>query len=104
MNPNDISPTPRSVYEPRIFTVRIWVPGGPFEGVGFLFKAPYGTSIMASEILARAVARQQITRFTFGAASRSMLRRRRAVTSEQFRRFEPAFSAVGQQLGIEWAA
>jgi hypothetical protein len=38
------SPTPPLVYEPRIWAGRIWIEGGPFPGIPFQFKAPYGVS------------------------------------------------------------
>jgi hypothetical protein len=47
INPNLVGPvslggaTPIAVYEPRIWKVRIWTKGGPFEGTGVFFKAPY---------------------------------------------------------------
>jgi len=89
------------INQPRIFSVRVWTPGGPFEGTGFVFKAVYGTSIMAAEVLSRAVATGQLSRFTFGATSKTAFRK---LDRSKLARFDEAFAAVGSQLGIEWAA
>lgn len=104
INPNlvgPVSPTPPVVYEPRIWKARVWVKGGPFEGTGILFKAPYGQGMNASTVLARAASRYQITRFSFGPATeRDFAKLNRGA----LKRFDEAFAEAGQKLGIDWTA
>jgi hypothetical protein len=106
VNPDlgDRSPTPAVVYEPRLWKARIWVPGGPFEGVGIRFKAPYGVYMNALQVLGRAAARRQITRFSVGPVSTSELRRWTKADRAALQRYEDAFEAVGREWQIDWAA
>jgi hypothetical protein len=95
MTAQPVSPTPREVYSPRIFKVRIWTKGGPFEGTRVYFKAPYGVYMAAVQVLARAVATGQVARFTFGPATK-----RDFVTLDRrsLRRFDEAFAPLGLNL------
>lgn len=103
MNPfmNPISPTPRIVYEPRIWCARVWVHHGPFEGIPVVFKSPYGQAMNAATVLSRACSRNQIMRFAFGPASRRQLAR---IDRKTLQRFEGAFEKVAQHWAIDWAA
>jgi hypothetical protein len=92
MTAQPVSPTPREVYEPRIFKVRIWTKGGPFEGTRVYFKAPYGVYMNAVQLLARAVATFQITRFTFGPATQ---RDFKTLDRRALRRFDEAVAGLG---------
>lgn len=96
-----VSPTPLEVYEPRIWKARIWVAGGPFEGVPVFFKAPYGVYMNAVQLLARAVARSQIARFTFGPATK---RDFRTLDRKALRRFDEAFVPIAEQYSINLSA
>lgn len=95
------SPTPKPVYEPRIWSVRIYTPDTGIGGYGFLFKAPYGTYFTALQALGRACATGQILYFRAGPASTAMTRKmdRKALT-----RFDEAFERAGLALGINWEA
>lgn len=97
----EASPTPPAVYEPRIWSGRIWVPGGPFEGIAFAFKAPYGVYMNALQILGRAMARRQILRFQMGPTSKTKLR---SLDRSALLRYEPVFDELAQRLGIDWSA
>ncbi len=96
-----ISPTPRIVYEPRIWAARVWVHHGPFEGIPVVFKAPYGQGMNAATVLARACSRHQILRFSFGPASARQLHR---LDRSKLQRFDAAFEAVARTWAIDWAA
>ena len=98
------SPTPRLVYERRFYKVRIWVPDGPFEGIGLTFRAPYGVAVNASELLARAVARGQILRFTFGAITPKQLTAMTREQKDNTPRYEDAFDDFARAWGIDWGA
>lgn len=95
-----VSPTPPIVYDIRIFKVRLFGPGLGSAGVTFLFKGPYGSYMTAAQVLARAVARQQIGWFALGAASPKQINIHRKTLT----RFDEAFARVGTELGIDWAA
>jgi hypothetical protein len=100
-----VSPTPKVVYQPRFWKGRIWVKGGPFQGVGFLIRCPYGVAANAAEILQRAAARGQITRYTFGPMPADQLKH----LSKEYRnapglRYEPVFDNLAANLHIDWAA
>lgn len=95
------SPTPEVVYEPRIWSGRIWIEGGPFAGIPFAFKAPYGVYMNAIQILGRAMARRQITRFQIGPASKTKLRR---LDRSTLVRYEDAFASLARTYRIDWGA
>jgi hypothetical protein len=95
------TPTPLTVYEPRIWAVRIWIKGGPFAGVGFLFKAPYGVAVNAGMILTRAACRFQITRYQLQPATSAQINR---WGRKNLERYEDAFEKVGVTHAIDWAA
>lgn len=95
------SPTPQLVYEPRIFSGRIWVAGGPFAGIPFDFKAPYGVYMNALQILGRAMARRQILRFQIGPTSKTKLR---TIDRTRLVRYEEAFEALARAHGLDWSA
>lgn len=100
-----VSPTPREVYAPCFFKGRIWLAGGAFEGVGFIFRAPYSGSFFAAEALLRATHRKQITRFALGPMTKRQLNAlpRQTKDSPELR---PAvvFERLGRELGVDWAA
>jgi hypothetical protein len=93
--------TPPATYQPRIFKVRIWVKGGPFEGTRIFFKAPYGTAVATAEVLARAVTTGQISRFTYGPAS---ARDFRTLDRKTLKRFYEAAFELALKHGINWNA
>jgi hypothetical protein len=95
MTAQPVSPTPREVYQPRIWKVRIWTKGGPFEGTRVFFKAPYGVYMTAVQVLARAVATGTIARFTFGPATK---RDFATLDRRTLRRFDEAFASFGLDL------
>lgn len=95
------SPTPPQVYEPRIWSVRIWTNETGIGGHGFLFKAPYGQAMNAATVLSRACSTRQITRFMFGPASATQTRK---MDRAKLERFEDAFERAGLALGIHWEA
>ena len=95
------SPTPAPVYEPRLWAGRIWVPGGPFEGIPFAFKAPYGVYMNALQVLGRAMARGQITRQQMGPMSKTRLRQ---LDRSSLRRYEEVFADLSRAHGIDWGA
>jgi hypothetical protein len=104
INPNlvgPVSPTPIAVYEPRIWKVRIWTKGGPFEGTGVFFKAPYGVYMNAVQLLARAVARNQISRFSFGPLTK---RDFATLDRKALRRFDEAFAPIAERYQIDLSA
>lgn len=98
------TPTPAVVYEPRIWKARVWVRGGPFEGIPIIFKAPYGVAVNASQVLARAAARRQITRFLFGPVPASQLKRWGKAERDALQRYEDAFAAAATAWQIDWEA
>jgi len=99
------SPTPREVYEPRFWKGRIWVQGGPFQGVGFITRCPYGVAMNLSEILTRACARRQITRYTFGPMPVAELKRLPKTTKNAPElRYEPMLSKLASEWQIDWSA
>lgn len=99
------SPTPREVYAPCFFKGRIWITNGPFEGVGFIFRAPYSGSFFAVETLLRATHRKQITRFALGPVTKRQLNALPRVTKDS-PELRPAavFERLGHELGIDWTA
>jgi hypothetical protein len=107
INPNlvgDRSPTPPIVYQPRLWRVRIWTKTTPFQGAGVVFKAPYGVAVNAADLLARACARYQISRYTFGPVPAYQLKRWTKADRDALQRYEDAFEAVGRAHGIDWGA
>jgi hypothetical protein len=96
-----VSPTPPTVYEPRIWAGRIWLNDGGIAGVGFTVKAPYGKAMNLAEILTRACARWQIKRFSFGPMSKSAFKR---LDRSTLRRPEDVLDALSAQYHIDWAA
>lgn len=99
------SPTPKLVYEPRFWRGRIWVQGGPFQGVGFIVRCPYGTAMNLAEILTRASARGQIRRYTFGPLPPSALSALpREVRDDPRLRYEPVLEQLAQDHHIDWSA
>lgn len=96
-----VSPTAPIVYEPRLWSARIWIKGGPFEGIAIDFKAPYGQAMNAATVLARAASRRQILRYAFGPTSARQMRR---VDRKALQRFAPAFEAIAERYSIDWAA
>jgi hypothetical protein len=95
------SPTPPVVYEPRIFSGRIWIAGGPFAGIPFTFKAPYGVYMNAIQVLGRAMARGQISRFQIGPTSKTKLR---SLDRTTLVRYEDAFASLSRAHSIDWSA
>lgn len=95
------SPTPPLVYEPRLWSGRLWVAGGPFEGIPFAFKAPYGVYMNALQVLGRATARRQILRFQMGPMSKTKLRQ---LDRDTLVRYEDAFESLGRTYLIDWSA
>lgn len=96
-----VSPTPPVVYEPRLWSGRIWLKGGSIAGIGFTVKAPYGQAVNLASILARACARLQIARYTYGPMSKSALKRLDRAT---LRRPEDVLDALSAQYHIDFAA
>ena len=109
-----VSPTPAIVYEARLFACRVWLPDAalahlpPAErrivklaGVGFSIKAPYGVAMNAASVLARACARWQITRFTFGPMSKRQLKK---LDRTRLERYEDAFERLGREWAVNWNA
>ena len=112
-----VSPTPAAtVYPPRLFAIRVWLTDEtlalaglePKErkavrlaGVGLTFKAPYGLAVNAADILARACARRQILRYTYGAASKRQLRN---INRELLQRPVEALSELGRKWQIDFEA
>lgn len=95
------TPTPELVYEPRIWSGRLWLVDGPFEGIPFAFKAPYGVYMNALQILGRAMARRQITRFQMGPMSKTKLR---SLDRARLARYEDVFADLGRTHTIDWSA
>lgn len=102
-----VSPTPPTVYEPRLFRVRLWTPANPFRGVVFYFKAPYGVYMNALQLIGRAAARGQVTRFEFGPLSTyqiAALDENEPGWRKQLTRFEQVFEQIGRDHQIDWSA
>ena len=98
------SPTPTVVYEPRIWKVRIWKSGTGVAGAGVTFKAPYGVAVNAAQVLARAAARRQITRFAFGPVPNSELKSWGKAERNALTRYEDAFDQLSATHQIDWDA
>lgn len=107
LNPDlgPVSPTPPTVYEPRFWKGRIWIKNGPFAGVGFIIRCPYGVAANAAALLQRAAARGQITRYTFGPLPAEQLKRLpKATRNDPLLRYEPVFDDLAESLHIDWVA
>jgi hypothetical protein len=100
MFPTVETTTPAVEYEPRIWAGRIWVKGGSIAGIGFVFKAPYGVAMNASQLLTRASATRQIERYAFGPLSTKGFKK---LDRSKLTRYEDAFERLSLQLGIDWS-
>lgn len=99
------SPTPATVYEPRFWKGRIWIAGGPFQGIGFVVRCPYGAAMNLSEVLTRASARRQILRYAFGPVpARALSAMSRAERDNPALRYEPVLEDLSRRYGIDWSA
>jgi hypothetical protein len=102
-----VSPTPLTVYEPRLFRVRLWTPENPFRGVVFHFKAPYGVYMNALQVLGRAMARGQITRLEFGPLSPRQIKaldENEPGWRKRLTRYEQVFEQIGHDYHLDWSA
>jgi hypothetical protein len=95
------TPTPPVVYEPRIWSGRIWTKGCGIAGIGFTIKAPYGIAVNMAEVLTRACARGQIARFTFGPTSKAGFKR---LDRSTLKRYEDVLADLSARYSIDWAA
>jgi hypothetical protein len=87
-------------HQPRIWAGRIWVKGGSIAGVGFVFKAPYGVAMNASQLLTRACSTGQIQRFSFGPMSARGFKK---LDRDSLTRYEAAFETLSLHHGIDWS-
>lgn len=89
--------------KPRIWRARIWFKGGPFEGAGFIFKAPYGGPAEAAEALIELEERYELERFQLSPLPKRILSTFTREDREALERFGPAFDRVSTQVGIDWS-
>lgn len=102
------TPTPPIVYDNRLWKARIWTTTSGIGGIPIYFKAPYGVYVTASQVLARAAARHQISRFLLGPIPTSELKTWKGDYGKAKRaamqRYEDAFATVGAEHLIDWEA
>ena len=77
---------------PRIWRCRIWKQDGPFEGIGFVFKAPPGFPALCAEDLVHLAEQGEIVRFQMGPVPVRVLRGWTREDRERLERFGPAMS------------
>jgi len=92
---------PEATPRPRIWRARIWTKGGPFEGTGFIFKAPIGWAGDAASVLVGLEERYKITRYQLGPVPARVLSAFTHEDREALERFGPALDRAAPH--IDWS-
>lgn len=92
--------TPKEVYDSRWFRIHLTGKNLGRGGVTVIFHGPYGIGMTAAQVLARAVARRQITTYRFGYCTKEEIAENRHLEN----RFDEVIEQLAETYGFDWVA